>query len=254
MPRYLVDYEPGDEWDGAEKSYASFNIAYESQKAQLDIEPSHSDLQVKTGMGINLRPSGLEQILPKISFINRNQVLIWVLDPTSKSRVRGIVVLMSSYLDNIRAKERLSIYEQEDIDLINTATLKKREATNEEHKPGTISVSIVNVQAPKARRLAIIPAFRARRQPLVTPVDIPPHEILARGWNATNNEWRTVLWPALDQNMQAAEAEGTSAAWKIKWDVTPNTPEAEESQKTDRKGTGIGEGNGKGKGKGKGPV
>ncbi|KAJ6603466.1 hypothetical protein DFH09DRAFT_1270299 [Mycena vulgaris] len=56
-------------------------------------------LNVKVGMGINVHPSGLERPLPKISFINRNQILIRVVNLASKAEVRGIVVLISSSHD-----------------------------------------------------------------------------------------------------------------------------------------------------------
>ncbi|KAJ6550840.1 hypothetical protein DFH09DRAFT_606835 [Mycena vulgaris] len=247
MPRCRVDYEIGDEWDEDSKSYTSYNIAYQPQDLRLDADLGHlHPLEVKVGMGINLRPSGSEKPLPKISFINRNQVLIWVSDPTSKARVRGIVVLMSSYLDNIRAKEKLSIYEHEDIDLMNAGILNPRETKQEEHKPGTISVSIANVQgqaAPNASRFgAALPAFIARlgQGPPAAVLDIPPHEYLARGWDATNNRWRSVLWPALDHNFRAAELERTSPVWKIGWKV---------AQTTAAKGKKMRVGREKGKGK-----
>jgi hypothetical protein len=54
------------------------------------------------------------------------------------------------------------------------------------------------------------------QQSAVSPLaEIPPHEYLARGWDANNDEWRTVLWPALDKHFRAAEPERTSPVWKI---------------------------------------
>ncbi|KAF7358456.1 hypothetical protein MVEN_00896100 [Mycena venus] len=120
MPKCRVDSEPGDEWDEGDKSYSSFNIAYQLQEMPLDGERSESrPLEVKVGMGIRLRPAfqASKIPLPQISFVHRNQILIWVSDPTSKARIRGIMVLMSSYLDNITTEEELSIYEQATIAL-----------------------------------------------------------------------------------------------------------------------------------------
>ncbi|KAJ7789280.1 hypothetical protein B0H13DRAFT_1936454 [Mycena leptocephala] len=58
MPRCHVDYETGDEWDEDNKSYSSYNIAYQAQDKRLQIErPDFHPLQVKVGMGINLRPA-----------------------------------------------------------------------------------------------------------------------------------------------------------------------------------------------------
>ncbi|KAJ6559877.1 hypothetical protein B0H19DRAFT_106562 [Mycena capillaripes] len=171
-------------------------------------------------MGINLEPAGSEKPLPKISFVKRNQVLIWVSDPTSKARIRGILVLMSSYFDNIRTAEKLSISEQEQIEL-GTGSLNIPKPKEEIHKPGTISLSIAEVQnqcvPAQNKLLAAVPTFlKLRRGPTVDSSGyIPPHEYLARGWDANKNEWRSVLWPALDKHFRAADPEETSPVWKI---------------------------------------
>ncbi|KAJ7320996.1 hypothetical protein DFH08DRAFT_385110 [Mycena albidolilacea] len=104
---------------------------------------------------------------------------------------------MSSYLENIRTEEKLSIYEQEEIEL-GTESLPKTKT--DEHKPGTISLSIAQVQKHSA---AISNKLRGavtkiRRRSTVAPLPyISPHEYLARGWDANNNEWKIVLWPHL---------------------------------------------------------
>ncbi|KAJ7734122.1 hypothetical protein B0H16DRAFT_156402 [Mycena metata] len=118
MPRCRVVTEPGDAWNEDRRSYSSYNIGYWAQDVRLSAErPEFHPLEVKVGMGINLRPPGSKMSLPQISFVNRNQVLIWVSDPMSKAQIRGVIVLTSSHLDNIRTEEELSIYEQEEIKL-----------------------------------------------------------------------------------------------------------------------------------------
>jgi hypothetical protein len=58
MPRCRVDYETGDEWDEDNKSYSSYNIVYQVQDIRLDTERREfHPLEVKIGMGINLRPA-----------------------------------------------------------------------------------------------------------------------------------------------------------------------------------------------------
>ncbi|KAJ7245671.1 hypothetical protein B0H12DRAFT_783486 [Mycena haematopus] len=211
MPRCCVDYEPGDEWDEGHKSYSSYNIAFQRQDMRLEADRPEHPLEVKVGMGINLRPSGLKQPLPQISFVNRNQVLIWVLDPMSRAQIRGIVVLMSNYLDNVRTEDALEIYEQEEINLcggkVNTAQRKA-----EAQKLGTISLSIAQVQKERASgpnkfAAGLIP--KLGRTSTRSATCIPPQEYLARGWDASNNEWRGVLWPALDKHSRAAVYERT---------------------------------------------
>jgi hypothetical protein len=57
MPRCRVEYETGDEWDEGSKSYSSYNITYQLQDIRLNAERSElHPLEVKVGMGINLRP------------------------------------------------------------------------------------------------------------------------------------------------------------------------------------------------------
>jgi hypothetical protein len=58
MPRCRVDYEPGERWNVDNMSYTSYDVSYQAQGIQLDTEqPGFRPLQVKVGMGINLRPS-----------------------------------------------------------------------------------------------------------------------------------------------------------------------------------------------------
>ncbi|KAF8190621.1 hypothetical protein K438DRAFT_913270 [Mycena galopus ATCC 62051] len=209
MPTCCVKHEPGDEWNKDKKSYSSYNVAYQAHGTRWEADSLEDrPLEFRVGMGINLRPAGSEKPLPKISFVNRHQVLIWVSDPESKSRIRGIVVLMNSYLDNICTKDKLSILEEEEIEL----------------GPGTISLSIAQVQKEEARspnklRAAVTTSLtRFGRRPSATQIslpDVPPYEYLARGWDATNNEWRSVLWPALDKYFRAADLEETPPVWRI---------------------------------------
>ncbi|KAJ6506732.1 hypothetical protein C8R45DRAFT_510503 [Mycena sanguinolenta] len=217
MPKCRVDYETGDEWDEGDKSYSSYNIAYQLQDMRLDAERAESHpMEVRVGMGINLQPASSEKPLPQISFVNRKQVLIWVSDPASKSKIRGIVVLMSSYLDNIRAEEKVSIYENEQVELsplpCNAPITKK-----EERKQGIISLAIAQVEHQCARlaKLRTLITKLGRTSVSSSPTTIPTHEYLARGWDVNNNEWRNILWPALDKNFRAADLERASPVWKI---------------------------------------
>ncbi|KAJ7224898.1 hypothetical protein C8J57DRAFT_1390645 [Mycena rebaudengoi] len=229
-PKYRVVPEPGAEWDQDNKSYSSYDIVYEAQDTPLSDEQSESHpLEVRVGMGINLRPAGSKKLLPQISFVNRNQVLIWVSDPTSKAPIRGILVLMSNYLDNIRTEEELSIYEQGEFRL-GTEPLNDLKFETEDHEPGTISISIAQVKKQDTPSLskfrATVPNFitkRGRGSSVSNLTDISAHEYLARGWDVDNEEWRGVLWPALDKEFLAAGREETAPVWKVRflWDRAP---------------------------------
>ncbi|KAF7358459.1 hypothetical protein MVEN_00896400 [Mycena venus] len=149
---------------------------------------------------------GSKKPLPLISFVNRNQILIWVSDPTSKARIRGIMVLMSSYLDDIKTNEELSIYEQAETQLGSgfqnppPSIIRK-----DDQKPGTLSLSIAQVANPSRKKFRFVPFG----------TDPYPPEFMARGWDVNNNEWRSVLWPTLDKHFRAADLEGTKPVWKI---------------------------------------
>jgi hypothetical protein len=77
---------------------------------------------------------------------------------------------------------------------------------------------------------AAVPAFISKlgqRSSVSHPTSIPPHEYLARGWDADNNEWRSALWPALDEHFRAADLERRSPVWKIQpqWKQAQTTNE-----------------------------
>ncbi|KAF7341909.1 hypothetical protein MSAN_02046600 [Mycena sanguinolenta] len=186
MPTCYVKHETGDAWDKDEKSYSSYNVVYQVQKTELDAEHPDHPLEVRVGMGINIRPPGSETPLPRICFVNRNQVLIWVSDPTSKARIRGIMVLMSSYLDNIRADKALSIYETKMVEL---GCLKATQLKTQENKAGTISLAIAQVQTQSSARfnklragIPLLSTKLSQQSSGCSLVDIRPHEYLARGW------------------------------------------------------------------------
>jgi hypothetical protein len=140
-------------------------------------------------------------------------------------------------------EEELSIYEQEEIKLgtensnrpkskssqirisMNINAINQSSAKTEENAGETISVSIAQVQNQAVSGgsntfLAAVPKFIAKRGRGSSGshlTDISPNECLARGWDATNNEWRKVLWPALDKDFRAADFADTPGApvWNI---------------------------------------
>jgi hypothetical protein len=57
MPKCSIHAEPGDDPDDDQKSYSSYNFAYQLQDMQLDSEQSvRPGMEFKVGMGINIRP------------------------------------------------------------------------------------------------------------------------------------------------------------------------------------------------------
>ncbi|KAK7001430.1 hypothetical protein R3P38DRAFT_1795411 [Favolaschia claudopus] len=213
LPKCRVDHEPGDEWDTDDKSFSSYNIVYRPQDEVFEVE--RGPLELRVGMGINTHPSGSAQPLPKISFVNRKQVLIWVADPTSKAKIRGILVAMTNYFDDIKSPTAICISENQQVNLDGASTGSQPKP--EQGNSGTISLLIAGVQRATSytpRLQSVFPKY-TRRPPATVASNIPSHEYLARGWDVNNSEWRKVLWPALDKDFRAAEYEGTPSLWRI---------------------------------------
>ncbi|KAJ7644644.1 hypothetical protein FB45DRAFT_898380 [Roridomyces roridus] len=233
MPKCLVKWEEGEEWgdeEDADESYSSYNISFQPREvcfsSTRDSEPH--PLAVNVGMGVNFRsaPSG-QPPLPPLSFVNRNQVLMWILDPSSKAQIRGILVLISSYLDDVHKTENLEIFEQKEVEFDVSPPTSK--VSSDQSKPGTISLSVAQVNRPDESRLvraaaspakkfnALLPKFlRPSEKPSpVLPEIVSPHEYLARGWDVNNNKWRKVLWPALDKDFRVAALEQSAPCVEI---------------------------------------
>ncbi|KAF8146428.1 hypothetical protein K438DRAFT_510056 [Mycena galopus ATCC 62051] len=237
MPTCHVEHENGDKSKKNDpESYSSYNVVYyQDQDPPLTTDPPEDHpFEVRVAMGINLRPAGSEHPLPQISFVHRNQVLIWVSDPALKAQIHGILVLTTSFLDDITTKNRLDIYEDAEIEL---GSLNAPQVDPEEHELERISLSIAQVQKPAASSNKLRASFRTVRKnsgrmkqsqefPNCHRTDISPHQYLVRGWDANRHDWRKVLWPALDSDFRAAKKFGAgSPVWKIKcpWKVTQTT-------------------------------
>ncbi|KAJ7086985.1 hypothetical protein C8R44DRAFT_820538 [Mycena epipterygia] len=196
MPRCLVDYSPGEEWDTDTDSYTSYNITCQPQAIRIGHDGAEfHPLDVKVGMGINVHPSGLERPLPKISFINRNQILIRVVTPASKTEVRGIVVLISNYFENVRSDKKMVISEEKEVNLT-IASVNVSEAAD--------AKAIVQAPYPaQLHKLGAAPAVL--RSPILDPVVITSRLCLLR-----DSKWRRVLLPTL----------GMPTSWMVEWQLS----------------------------------
>ncbi|KAF8190604.1 hypothetical protein K438DRAFT_913041 [Mycena galopus ATCC 62051] len=217
MPTCYVEAECGPKWNSKEenKSYSSYNVGYLTSAPPLAAESlKNLPFRVQVGMGINTRLAP-----PQISFVHRNQVPIWVVDPAFRGQIHGIM----SFFDDIKEKEQLDIYEDATVEL---GSLKVPQARMEEHSLERISLSIAQLQSPPAFNVGSLDRSLT---------EIRPHEYLARGWDATKNEWREVLWPELDKEFRAADHfGGKSPVWNIKcqWKEAREAKEATTPTKT----------------------
>ncbi|KAF8185843.1 hypothetical protein K438DRAFT_1836412 [Mycena galopus ATCC 62051] len=235
-PRCLIFHDPGDRWNKDGKSYTSYDITTVPRKDPRTgmMHP----LKARFAMGINVHRNEENPKLPKISFITRNQVILWISDPTMKSRVRGLLVLMTTFIPNIRTPELLFVQEELDVHF-------QAEGDPAEKNPPTppaageksmaLWLAVAPIDTKKSRKNSITELFAdvrrkaANKEP--TLADLPLQEYISRGWDDTNKTWRGVLWTSLDKDFRATEIEKapTTPVWKLDWNSRKqdNDPDGE---------------------------
>ncbi|KAJ7737323.1 hypothetical protein B0H16DRAFT_105816 [Mycena metata] len=202
--------------DSQDKSYSSYDVAWHPSN-----QPNASPrlMNIRFGMGIEFYGKEERSMakLPPISHILRNQVILWVFDPKLKAKVRGMVILTSTYIPDIKILDPLSIIEDETIDLSAT---RPPSATNQTIPSSSAAHSLAlglfeqPKDADKSPAHRLIQRLRKSTEKAKSAISIPLHEYTARGWDATNEEWRNVIWPRLDSDFGDASAT-SQAAWTL---------------------------------------
>ncbi|KAJ7443903.1 hypothetical protein B0H11DRAFT_452398 [Mycena galericulata] len=221
IPPCRVKEQFGKEWDVGDKSYSSYDLVWQPT-ADEDGSPRPAD--IRFGMGIEFYGKEERYItkLPSISHILRNQIIIWVNDPGLKAKVRGMVVLTTTYIPDIKISEPLSIVEDIGVDLaIDRPFDPPGMDTAHSVHGATNSVAIGLFDERKEplkdnmRKFMSQLTFKSSRHKTKKPVliDLPLHEYVARGWDRVNEQWRNTVWPTLDADFFAVPP--PSAAWKL---------------------------------------
>ncbi|KAJ7737326.1 hypothetical protein B0H16DRAFT_1572137 [Mycena metata] len=199
------------EWDSQDKSYSSYDVAWHPSN-----QPNASPQFLNIGLGMGIEFYGKEERsmakLPPISHILRNQAILWVFDPELKAKVRGMVILTSTL-------EPLSIVDDKTVDLSAT---QPPSVTNQTIPSSSAAHSLALGLFEQPKDTAKSPAHRLVRrlrkytEKAKLAISIPLHEYTARGWDATNKQWRNVIWPRLDSNFGDAGAT-SQAAWTLEF-------------------------------------
>ncbi|KAF8185839.1 hypothetical protein K438DRAFT_1836409 [Mycena galopus ATCC 62051] len=224
IPKCHIIPDPGERWNKDGKSYISYDITTvpkEDPRSGIR-HPLHAQF----AMGINVYCPKANPKLPKISFVTRNQVIVWISDATMKSKVRGLLVLMTTFIPNIRTPEELFVQEQLDVHFQTNVTVENTAAhqpsTTEEAMP--LSLSLAAIETTKSRQNRLTELFTDVRRK-VTPkkrpalADLPLQEYISRGWDPDNGSWRDVIWTSLDKDFRITELEKaqTTPVWKLGW-------------------------------------
>ncbi|KAJ6567954.1 hypothetical protein DFH09DRAFT_1155508 [Mycena vulgaris] len=234
MPKCPVRYDLGKRWerDDADKIGKDFESYDVSWLPGSDREHVAHEMQVEFGLGMNMRHDKrlYKEGLPSISFVLRNQIIVWVYDSDLRTKGRGILLLTSTYIPDALTRECLTIYETTTADLSNPWTEDPPVADRD---PGpqdaAMSVSVAALDKSKKRRppsilgkfLDKISFKSSGSEGDDTTPALPMYETVSRGWDATNMRWRNVIWPTLDHEFHGVSNNSKRAAWKLRWQTDP---------------------------------
>ncbi|KAJ7472601.1 hypothetical protein FB451DRAFT_1250096 [Mycena latifolia] len=217
-PDWIVRQQLGNRFNEEQKSYISIATSYEPQVDPFDVAPKPLDVNV------GLRLVLADQDNPdevKISFVNRNQIHLWVSEPDSKAGSRGVIFLVSNYLPNIRTERKLKI--TEDGLCVDISRPVGASSPSSSSTAGS-SISAGKEETPddglrKAKNSEVFDFAVAQVQKIPTsgklrksPPSTPPapsvqlHPYVTRGWDTTTKCWLAPVWPDLDEGFKAVDA------------------------------------------------
>ncbi|KAJ6624741.1 hypothetical protein B0H10DRAFT_1943032 [Mycena sp. CBHHK59/15] len=168
----------------------------------------------------NANDSPKNRKLPSISFISRNQTMLWISNNRLKAKGLGLVVLTSSYIPNIKTTTELYIIENQTVKLVGTSLIDIPATDKKQAKyDASLSLSIGALHQSK-RKFGFLKDVskklhhKARAGRGKEFKDLPLHEFMARGWDAINSDWRFPVYPELDANFRAPTGDST-AIWNL---------------------------------------
>ncbi|KAF7363188.1 CAMK/CAMK-unique protein kinase [Mycena venus] len=231
----LVDNKPapschiqeriGKEWDADGKSYSSYDVAWHPMR---ETSGNPHPVDIRFGMGIEFYGKEERYItkLPKISHVLRNQVILWVFDPELKAKVRGMIVLTSTYIPDIKIVEPLTIVEDE---AVNLAPNRCHDPPIPDNAPlphdaaNSVAIALFDKRTDAVtsglrkmmQRLAPNASSRKTKAKKPLLIDLPLYEYVSRGWDTTSGHWRNTVWPTLDAGFLDAGLSSSSAAWNL---------------------------------------
>ncbi|KAJ7628764.1 hypothetical protein FB45DRAFT_867746 [Roridomyces roridus] len=182
-------------------------------------------LNIRFGMGIEFYGREERRIskLPEISHVLRNQIILWVADPELKAKVRGMIVLTTTYLPDVKTTEPITIIEdqvvQVDLRSHERPETDTRFSSEGRDTASSVAIGLFDKREQKRRAQRLISSFRVAKRPPAL-VDVPLHEYVARGWDVTNQQWRNTTWPRLDADFADAGLSSSSARWNLTLDCS----------------------------------
>ncbi|KAJ7188967.1 hypothetical protein C8R46DRAFT_1184220 [Mycena filopes] len=214
MPPCQIEVVQGDRFCArGGKDYRSYNYAYTPRADLLGLgADKRSLLNVGFAVGINFCPYEEERLVqpPQVSYINRNQVFIWVKDDRLRSGTEGTVLFLTNEIPDIRRRSQIIKYHEAEMDFQTARTITSK-IHHGKAKDGGLSLALLPLPETEHRPgpsssfkkfpvgLGSKKIFR-RAKPTPRPqVTLTPNEVVSQGWDATNNKWRDAIYPKFDK-------------------------------------------------------
>ncbi|KAJ6597489.1 hypothetical protein DFH09DRAFT_1132002 [Mycena vulgaris] len=244
-PNWIVAYRAGqrlEEPNSQNIRYDSYDIAYE--EGLIASAPNQrADLDVTLSMGINIatRKDGKHVKtgkLPKVSFIVRHQIMVWIASSTLQAKGQGLLILSAFKIPDVKAEQGWGITDSKVVDPTNISesvpVVRNEIPTQGGHFFSSLSMGVVPTLPAPAKSSLLKKAFRkltGRKPPqVVHATDLPLYEIVSRGWDANQSLWRTPVRPILDSSLRDIYPEelwnvttpGLDRSDIIGWQVNPD--------------------------------
>ncbi|KAJ7694448.1 hypothetical protein B0H17DRAFT_1057645 [Mycena rosella] len=236
----MVSDTAGVRWTENGKSYEERIFSYKASDSVPD--PHQMEVEFSVGISVGKLDGRKDNKLPRVSFILRNQTMLWIANQSLKTKGYGIIVLTSVYFpdieENIKENREMYIEEDETIDLAGnsladpTPTVK----TAAEYSV-PISVSIGTPAASTkpswpqkiSNKMAIKSLIRRKKEALPAQIaTLPLYELIARGWDATTQRWRVPVYPALDSSLAQTPGKSKVHVWDAEVVEVPGNPQQDD--------------------------
>ncbi|KAJ7508326.1 hypothetical protein B0H11DRAFT_1964373 [Mycena galericulata] len=240
-PKWVVEYFAVRDWVRDGNYYDGKNVAYQPS----DPEKRHP-LDVEFSMGIKFDKPNAD--VPDICFTIRNQTMLWVSNKSLKAKGYGIIVLTSTYIARIRTldDDEISVREDEVFDFSDgpQSNDQKVEPKVKDQVPLALSVGV----SPGRRESGLLEKISSlvkkltqrKAEPDSRIHDLPLYDLIARGWDATTEQWQMPVYPSLDGNLRSiTDKDSSTHVWDIPTDTEKwKTPDAGPTQVEEEPGKG----------------
>ncbi|KAJ6631545.1 hypothetical protein B0H10DRAFT_2207182 [Mycena sp. CBHHK59/15] len=175
------------------------------------------EMRVEFGLGMTLDHGKLSNLkLPKISFVLRSQIMIWVTTPESRTKWQGILAHVSTYIPDIQIPRCLCIPTQRIVANLNADWAEDRPTAEsaDNNKPpydASMAVAVARPDGSKTQKKPTMLESFLRKLKFAKQLELPLYETVSRGWDDINKKWKNVVWPALDKHFYVSEKSRTAA-------------------------------------------